>query len=49
MPRPSTTLRLGDAAPAFELRDVVSNVTRSRDSLLRDRRALLLVFHRGMW
>jgi peroxiredoxin len=49
MPRPSTTLRLGDRAPAFELRDAVANVTRSRDSLLRDRRALLLVFHRGMW
>jgi hypothetical protein len=24
-------------------------VTRTLDSLLRDRRALLLVFHRGMW
>ena len=49
MPRPSTTLRLGDRAPAFELRDAAANVTRSLDSLLRDRRAVLLVFHRGMW
>ena len=49
MPRPSTTLRLGDTAPAFELRDAVASVPRSLESLLRDRRALLLVFHRGMW
>ena len=49
MPRPSATLRLGDTAPPFALRDAAANVTRSLDSLLRDRRALLLVFHRGMW
>jgi hypothetical protein len=49
MPRPSSTLSLGDIAPAFELRDAVAGITRSRDSLMRDRRALLLVFHRGMW
>jgi peroxiredoxin len=49
MPRPSSTLRLGDTAPPFELRDASASVTRSLDSLLRDRRALLLVFHRGMW
>ncbi|MGQ0713180.1 MAG: hypothetical protein ACT4PJ_05545 [Gemmatimonadaceae bacterium] len=49
MPRLSATLRLGDTAPPFELGDAVANVSRSRDSLMRDHRALLLVFHRGMW
>jgi peroxiredoxin len=49
MGRPSTTLHLGDAAPDFQLRDAASGVTRSLTELLRDRRGILLVFHRGMW
>ena len=49
MPRPSTTLRLGDAAPEFQLTDAATGATRSLTDLLRDRRGLLLVFHRGMW
>jgi len=49
MPRPSRTLRLGDVAPPFTLPDAVSGRTLSLDNLLADRRALLLVFHRGMW
>jgi hypothetical protein len=49
MSRPSTTLRLGDAAPEFQLRDAASGVSRSLTDLLRGKRGLLLVFHRGMW
>ncbi|HEX8717826.1 MAG TPA: hypothetical protein VF722_12700 [Gemmatimonadaceae bacterium] len=49
MPRPSSTLRLGDAAPDFGLADARSGETMSPRSLLDDRRGLLLVFHRGMW
>jgi peroxiredoxin len=49
MPRPSSTLRLGDVAPDFQLRDALGGSTRALDDLLLDRRALLLVFHRGMW
>jgi hypothetical protein len=49
MPRPSRTLRLGDVAPPFALPDAVSGRALSFDTLLADRRALLLVFHRGMW
>ena len=49
MPRPSRTLRLGDTAPEFALRDAQTGLTWSRRDLLRDRRGLLLVFHRGMW
>jgi hypothetical protein len=49
MSRPSTTLRLGDAAPDFQLRDAPSGATQSLTELLHDRRGLLLVFHRGMW
>jgi len=49
MPRPSQTLRLGDAAPDFALVDALSGETMSPRSLLFDRRGLLLVFHRGMW
>jgi peroxiredoxin len=49
MPRPSTTLHLGDTAPDFALRDAASGTTRSLTDLLRSRRGLLLVFHRGMW
>ena len=50
MPRPSTTLRLGDAAPDFAL-DAANapGPPATLDSLLDDRRGLLLVFHRGMW
>ena len=49
MPRPSSTLRLGDDAPPFALRDAGSGATHSLESLLQGRRALLLVFHRGVW
>jgi peroxiredoxin len=49
MPRPSTTLHLGDTAPDFQLTDAATGVSRSLTSLLGDRRGLLLVFHRGMW
>jgi peroxiredoxin len=49
MPRPSSTLRLGDRVPDFQLRDAVSDSTFDLDSLLANHRGLLLVFHRGMW
>ena len=49
MSRPSTTLQLGDAAPDFQLRDAATGELRSLGDLLRDRRRLLVVFHRGMW
>jgi hypothetical protein len=49
MSRPSTTLHLGDTAPEFELRDAASSQSRSLTDLLRGRRGLLVVFHRGMW
>ncbi|MGH7719784.1 MAG: hypothetical protein ACREON_13195 [Gemmatimonadaceae bacterium] len=49
MPRPSSTLRLGDVAPPFSLRAALTGDPRSLDALLADRRGLLLVFHRGMW
>jgi len=49
MPRPSSTLRLGDVSPDFELEDALHGGVRTLDAMLRDRRALLLVFHRGMW
>jgi peroxiredoxin len=49
MPRPSTTLRLGDVAPSFSLTDATSGRVVTLDTLLRDRRGALLVFHRGMW
>ena len=49
MPRPSSTLRLGDEAPDFALEDAVSHAAFSMEGSLRDRRGLLLVFHRGMW
>ncbi|HTL96287.1 MAG TPA: hypothetical protein VL157_12130 [Gemmatimonadaceae bacterium] len=49
MPRPSSTLRLGDRAPEFSLRDAAAGAPVTLDSLLADRRGALLVFHRGMW
>lgn len=49
MPRPSSTLRLGDTVPQFQLRDAISDSTFDLDSLLAGHRGLLLVFHRGMW
>ena len=49
MPRPSTTLRLGDRAPDFALGDAAAGVPVTLESLLGGRRGLLLVFHRGMW
>ena len=48
MPRPSSTLHLGDLAPDFELPVAGSPETRSLEQLLAHQRALLLV-HRGMW
>ena len=49
MPRPSSTLRLGDAAPDFKLTDAVSGARFDRAELLRERAGALLVFHRGFW
>ena len=49
MPRPSRTLRLGDQAPPFELRDALTGESVSLERLLEGRHGLLLVFHRGMW
>jgi peroxiredoxin len=49
MSRPSTTLHLGDAAPEFQLRDAASGAMRSLSDLVKNRRGVLLVFHRGMW
>jgi peroxiredoxin Q/BCP len=49
MPRPSSTLRLGDRVPPLLLRDAVSDNTFDLASLLTGHRGLLLVFHRGMW
>ena len=49
MPRPSSTLRLGDHVPTFVLRDANSGSTFDLDALLSGHRGLLLVFHRGMW
>ena len=48
MPRPSSTLRLGDRVPTFLLRDAISDSTFDLDSLLAGHRGLLLVFHRGI-
>lgn len=49
MPRPSRTIRLGDPAPDVALTDAVSGALVTLETLLRGRRGLLLVFHRGMW
>jgi peroxiredoxin len=49
MPRPSSTLRLGDRVPPFLLRDAISGSTYDLESLLMGHRGVLLVFHRGMW
>jgi peroxiredoxin len=49
MPRPSSTLQLGDPAPDFELTCAVSGEPVELADLLRDRAGLLLVFHRGLW
>jgi peroxiredoxin Q/BCP len=49
MPRPSSTLRLGERVPPLSLRDAISDSTYDLESLLAGHRGLLLVFHRGMW
>lgn len=49
MPRPSSSLRLGDPAPAFALHDAATDATVSLDTMLDGRRGALVVFHRGMW
>ena len=49
MPRPSATLRIGDAAPPFTLMDAPSGEPMDLVELLRERAGLLLVFHRGFW
>ncbi|MGI8498550.1 MAG: hypothetical protein ACR2OG_13300 [Gemmatimonadaceae bacterium] len=49
MPRPSRTLRIGDAAPAFALLEPVAAREWTLDQLLEGNRGLLLVFHRGLW
>jgi hypothetical protein len=40
---------LGDPAPPLDLADAMSGAPMTLDTLLRDCRGLLLVFHRGMW
>ena len=42
-------MRLGDRAPEFSLCDATTGAQVTLDSLLADRRGVLLVFHRGMW
>ena len=49
MPRPSSTLKLGDCAPSFELMCAVSGEPVALNELLEKRAGLLLVFHRGLW
>jgi hypothetical protein len=49
MPRPSSTIHLGDLAPSFALIDALTGEGWDLDRLLRDGRGALLVFHRGMW
>ena len=49
MPRPSATLRIGDAAPSFTLIDAPSGEPVHLAELLRERAGVLLVFHRGFW
>jgi hypothetical protein len=49
MPRPSRTLRLDDPAPPFAASDAISGNSYTLEDLLRGRRGLVLVFHRGMW
>ncbi len=48
MARESTTLRIGDPAPAFRLRSVQGQEYSLQDLLAR-RKALVLVFLRGTW
>jgi peroxiredoxin len=48
MPRPSSTLRLGDRVPPLTLRDAISDSTFDLDSLLAGHRGLLLVLHGGL-
>lgn len=49
MPRPSSTLDLGDRAPDFALPEAQSGREWTLAQLLANRRGLLLVFHRGLW
>lgn len=49
MPGSASNLHVGDAAPDFALADSVSGEMVSLESLLGERSAALLVFHRGMW
>jgi hypothetical protein len=49
MPRPSRTLHIGDAAPAFTTQDAASGRRYALADLMQGHRGLLLVFHRGMW
>ena len=49
MPRPSSTLRLGDEAPELALDDAATGTTHTLASLLAGARGAMLVFHRGMW
>jgi hypothetical protein len=48
IPSSKAALRLGSAAPSFTLVDVAGNQVRSSD-LLKDHRAVVLVFYRGYW
>ncbi len=49
MPRPSSTLHIGDTAPTFRLTDAQNGEPTLLAELLRERSGLLLVFHRGFW
>ena len=49
MPRPSRTLRIGDVAPGFTLTDPLAAAEWTLDTLVKESRGLLLVFHRGLW
>jgi hypothetical protein len=48
IPSAETALRAGQAAPAFTLRDTAGKQISSAD-LLKDHRAIVLVFYRGYW
>ena len=48
IPSSKTALRLGSVAPSFTLVDAAGKQVKSSD-LLRDHRAVVLVFYRGYW
>ena len=48
MPRESSTLHVGDPAPAFRLPSV-QGAEEALESLLAGKKALVLIFIRGTW